>query len=321
MQSLFIIGNGFDLSHGIKTSYENFHQYLKSTYPNACLDGLDIYIPEKIGELDKPVPQSLTELDDEVEYDDVSILIDAINRVEGYKWSDLENSLGVLDLTNITEPFSYIDENGEVCNLGNHTLGYRSYNLSDKLSIDISKVTDYFAEWVNAIKIDSVCPKYDFKKLIDKNDLFLTFNYTKTLDAFYNVTTACHIHVEKGGKLIFGHGNDEVHYKYTWDRHIGVVYPLSQLQAKLRKNTEEAIKKNQKFFNSLSDSINKIYSYGFSFSKVDQVYIKEICKKVSTTKIIWYLNDYDSCEERDKFKDIIRSCGFEGEFDTYNIFQ
>lgn len=40
MNSLFVIGNGFDLAHGIKTSYEDFHQYLNDdNYPDALFDG------------------------------------------------------------------------------------------------------------------------------------------------------------------------------------------------------------------------------------------------------------------------------------------
>lgn len=32
MCKLFIIGNGFDLASGLKTSYKDFHEYMFSTY-------------------------------------------------------------------------------------------------------------------------------------------------------------------------------------------------------------------------------------------------------------------------------------------------
>ena len=32
MKKLFIIGNGFDRAHGLRTGYEDFHKYLKETY-------------------------------------------------------------------------------------------------------------------------------------------------------------------------------------------------------------------------------------------------------------------------------------------------
>ena len=32
MSNLFIIGNGFDIDHGIKSSYKNFREYLRKEY-------------------------------------------------------------------------------------------------------------------------------------------------------------------------------------------------------------------------------------------------------------------------------------------------
>lgn len=32
MTNLFIIGNGFDLSHNLPTHYDNFREYLRTTY-------------------------------------------------------------------------------------------------------------------------------------------------------------------------------------------------------------------------------------------------------------------------------------------------
>ena len=44
MRSLFILGNGFDLAHGMPTRYSDFRKYLVSSYPdiaeykNYCTD-------------------------------------------------------------------------------------------------------------------------------------------------------------------------------------------------------------------------------------------------------------------------------------------
>lgn len=43
----FIIGNGFDLARGLKTSYEDFRAYLQEEYPAADADEFvmpDVYI-------------------------------------------------------------------------------------------------------------------------------------------------------------------------------------------------------------------------------------------------------------------------------------
>lgn len=36
--NLFIIGNGFDLAHGLATKYNDFKEYLQKTYPQAIAD-------------------------------------------------------------------------------------------------------------------------------------------------------------------------------------------------------------------------------------------------------------------------------------------
>ncbi|UKI38754.1 MAG: bacteriophage abortive infection AbiH family protein [Clostridiales bacterium] len=35
MSSLFILGNGFDIAHGIKTQYSEFRKFVLSLYPEA----------------------------------------------------------------------------------------------------------------------------------------------------------------------------------------------------------------------------------------------------------------------------------------------
>lgn len=38
MINLFIIGNGFDLGHGIKSKYDDFKKFIKKEYPNISED-------------------------------------------------------------------------------------------------------------------------------------------------------------------------------------------------------------------------------------------------------------------------------------------
>ena len=35
MSSLFIIGNGFDIAHGIPTKYRDFREFIIKSYPEA----------------------------------------------------------------------------------------------------------------------------------------------------------------------------------------------------------------------------------------------------------------------------------------------
>ena len=63
--------------------------------------------------------------------------------------------------------------------------------------------------------------------------------------------------------------------------------------------------------------VEEIYSYGFSYSDVDMVYIKKICQSVSTDSIVWYLHSYDN-SKADIVKSKIRACGFDGKFDVFS---
>ena len=86
---LFIIGNGFDLAHGLKTSYEDFRAYLQEEYPEADADEFvmpDVYTMPDGGEA----------IDDE---DAVSFLLRIISVTEGDKWKDVETTLGLLDFS------------------------------------------------------------------------------------------------------------------------------------------------------------------------------------------------------------------------------
>lgn len=311
MKSLFIIGNGFDLSHGLKTSYENFHEYLKEEYPDS--NGEALVVPEPIF-----MP------DGDVQYDDdatVNLLMCLINNAEpnGEKWSDLERSMGYFDFD---EAFDFLteelDEDDEPDMWKN---SYNNEDLARNLVEPVQSIVDYFSEWVDTIDInEEVKIKDDFLKIIDKdNDFFLTFNYTKTLEVLYKARKVCHIHGEQGGKLLFGHGNDTDYYEENMNKNIGSEAPLQEIQYALRKNTEKAIKDNEKFFSSLSEDIDKIYSYGFSFGDVDKIYIEEICNILKTENITWYFNDFEDVNKRQEYEQMIRFCGFKGHVNIYHI--
>ena len=185
----------------------------------------------------------------------------------------------------------------------------------------ILSISNYFAEWISTIKYNDIKCKSDFLNLINSEDLFLSFNYTITLEYLYKIKNVCHIHGSQGEKLLFGHGND---YNYFSDENYGIYAgteeSFQEIHDKLKKNTKEAIKQHEDFFCKLrNSSIDKIFSYGFSFGEVDEIYIKYICECIDTSRVTWYLNSFDDEETRNKFKSIIEKCKFKGSISVYNI--
>lgn len=307
MKKLFVIGNGFDLAHGLHTRYEDFHAYLKTAYPDAAED--DAYVPEfSVG----PHGEEVCD-DDEV----VGYLMCLLSRTDGEKWSDFEGALGRLDFDEDfdTQPGLYDRE-------GDRDWWHESYNNEDlaaQLANCVPYIPKLFSEWINLVQVKSACPRPQFEKLIGAEDVFLNFNYTRLLELIYKIPDArvCHIHGVQGGELIFGHGEGALFDKDHGSTYIGCENGLEAIHEALRKDTDGAIKRHGSFFWSLASGLEAIYSYGFSFSKVDEVYIKTICSLLDTSDTVWYLHTFDSAKSK-HYKEVIVKCGFKGTFQTFD---
>lgn len=280
MSNLFIIGNGFDLAHGIQSGYSNFRNYLYEKYNCCCLQSKNQYLLGKLA-TNKPIAEN----------EIVSFITEVIDKNAGGNWSNFEESLGLLDFS------PYL----KICNLnkGDKLLQDKKIKeINNIIKSWFSKLPKYFLEWIDQLDLNVESTK-GFANLINEGDLFLTFNYTKVLEKIYNINSKNILHVHGSVdnnkvKLIFGHGNEKIpRYEYLDSKE----YPLYDIHDMLRKDTSKIIAKNSSFFNNLSD-IKKIYSYGFSYSDIDSIYIETIIKNIKNNKdIIWYLNDYNGSFE------------------------
>lgn len=303
MSNLFIIGNGFDLSHGIKSSYRDFREYLQEQYD-----------PTKHEVYDIPT----INWEHTYDYSDIADfwfnVFDANN--DDIEWSKFENSLYG---QNYGDCFSemVMDRDGEE-NLFK-TVGNNG-PLSRSIVDIVPFINRFFTEWINQIEIDDVKPRKEFQELIDRNkSIFFSTNYTLTLEKVYNISKVCHIHGKIGEDFIFGHGEDESLYEKYEKENIGTEYYLSHIDKVLRKDVQKALKTHRSFFELLGKrGIEKIYSYGFSYGKADLIYVQEIAKSLSRN-VIWYLNSFDDANGRNSaFEYSIRACGFRGTFDRFS---
>lgn len=307
MCKLFIIGNGFDLFHGIPTKYEDFKEYLQMQYPDAI---------DK--EFNVPTVEIGHRGDIEFDIDEVvSYLIDLISRTEGTLWKNLEKSLGELNFNYdfYCLPNMY-DKDGD------RNLWHEAYNnedLSENLASIVPVILELFYNWIQTIDITKHKASPEVKSLIDaKKDYFISFNYTRTLEELYGVKDVCHIHGVQGGeeKIFFGHGAGFRFDENNTSKYTGCESGLEKIQNALRKDTEGALREHKNFFEKLGKSISSIYSYGFSFGEVDLIYLKEIFKIVNTKETTFYLHNYDKTLHSTN-KRIICNCGFHGVFNTF----
>ncbi|XOB66526.1 AbiH family protein [Deferribacteres bacterium DY0037] len=113
------------------------------------------------------------------------------------------------------------------------------------------------------------------------------------------------MHGVVGSELLIGHGDDNFNEGYYEARYAGSEEGVSATHKALRKKTHEALDANMSFFTNL-ENIDKIYSFGFSFSDVDMIYIGKICEVLSTENITWYLSSYETDQIREEHKNNIR---------------
>lgn len=282
-QKLYIIGNGFDLHHGLKTSYYNFAQYLekKDTKLYDLLERFVSYSPE-----------------------------------DNSLWSRFEENLANLDADELlSENTDYLPDIGsdDFRDGDFHTFGYVMDKICKSLT---SGLKEHFKEFILSIEYpDTIWEK---KIRLDKEATFLNFNYTNTLERIYRINQKnikyIHNSVYNSEEIILGHAidpkkfekqlpeppesltedeiiewyseNDSCDYSYDTGRN-----NLHKYFKLMHKPTADIISSNASFFHSLKD-VEKIYVYGHSISQVDIPYFEEIVKYISKdTK--WEVSYYD----------------------------
>lgn len=286
MNRLFVLGNGFDLKHGLKTSYEHFKEYLKKQY--QYIDNFENCIPSQ--------------------YDRNEIstfIIDLITK--GSKetlWKDIEAAIG------------YADE--YVVDYIKDSLDYDIQKIYGALlGTALEKIPLFFSEWVNTIDISDTSINTQFYDLINPyEDAFLSFNYTNVLEDIYGLNGVCHIHGRQHNRLVFGHGHD-ITYRTEYLLREDLESGLLEAYLDLRKNTTAQIEAHKDFFDRVN-FLKSIYSYGFSFSEPDMPYIKEICKGTDRDTT-WFLSNFEDESTRELYKKKIRENGFVGSFGIFSL--
>jgi hypothetical protein len=315
MGSLIIIGNGFDIAHGIPTKYSDLRSFVIELCPEALNLRDDIVYLDDFENID---PDEFA----------AEILLNAMDKATGENWCNFEEALAYVNF-NSKLPMANHKENEtdeEDQELMKHYLLYMDMLTSG--FINCAKIwQDFFRLWIKDIQaqIDEgrFTGKDTLKKLFSQPDVsFLTFNYTKTLQKLYAIKKVIHIHNRVGQNLIFGHEKDNVVYnQYNNDFSTGPCISssfLDDMVMSFKKDTVSPLKKYNDFFKNLNNNVDKVYSYGFSYGKVDSVYIKKIVNRISTDAI-WYFTAFEAKDSKAlRIKKIkLRKYGFKGTFDLY----
>ncbi len=253
---LYIIGNGFDIRHGLPTGYKHFKSYVAKN-DQELYDSIEEYIPA------------------------------------GDEWNELESALGEIDYELIlqnSEMFLASYNTDDWSDAYHHDYQYEIDKITRMLSARLKK---QFADWVKGINIADADNSEQYIPPIPRESLYFSFNYTNTLQQIYAVPDEQIIHIHGNcsydDDLILGHsfrvekslnpyiGPDQdtrIAEAYdSIDEYFGNTFKPSE------DIIEDIIKEERVFFSSLKN-VDEVIVLGHSLAEVDGKYFAEINKSI-----------------------------------------
>ena len=251
-ERLYIVGNGFDIHHGIASKYWDFKEWVQKNRRDSSLVGM----------------------------------MDAFFSNDREFWGDIEKALCEYDeesITDFCEP-----ENPEDFKYDHP--GQWQDGIEDSIPWILGQTMDEFRgafdEWVRSINISGT----ETDLYIPRSSKYLTFNYTETLEHVYGVPpqNVLHIHgcrINKGDEFVIGHDesrdedepflNEEILLPYQ-NAYSEVIRTMNEW----RKDPENTIKKHEAFFKSLA-SCKGVCVMGLSYSEIDMPYLQAVANSVA----------------------------------------
>ena len=175
ISTLYIIGNGFDIHHGIRSNYSDFGKFL-AAQDKETFDLVEKYLA----------------FDDDF-------------------WSDFESRLADFDASTLIEDasdflVSYAADNWRES--FNHDYQYEIRRVVKALS---ETMKARFADWIEQLPIPARSEIEDKLVRLDPEATFINFNYTPSLGQLYGVADSHILHIHGSSKrasdgLVLGHG-------------------------------------------------------------------------------------------------------------------
>lgn len=306
---LNVVGNGFDLYHGLPSSYYYFGCYLISTKPEFYKEIVKMYNLDGIKMLGHPG-------------DDYTYV------VEDVFWREFEKHLGDVDEdyvvgTHIDDLDLENDDPVEI-EMNEHLVAHelkKSFVHWVKDTLDKEENYKLIKDYINIVenKID-----------INDEEYYLVFNYTHTLQKIYNVSDEkihyvhgeCLIDDDYGDyddadDLIVGHGNDarikeiekeikslENKYNFTqgMKNEIGEYNCILRILKDLKKDVEGCEVWCKYFYDRIHKNIDTIRVLGMSLGEVDIPYLQQLKNKWPSAK--WEFSYYGQ-KDIDKISEVV----------------
>lgn len=275
---LFIIGNGFDLMHGVKSSYYNFRDTLGKN--NSLRFALETYL--NVEDLWADFEDALAHIDSGAMYGVVDMWLDDFDAYN----PDAQAADFFMAIDAATGP-------------------------AQTITNDLPR---RFRMWVESLKVTDM--SYRPLSKVICNSKTLNFNYTEFIEELYGVEkeNICYIHgcrrkekYHPKEKLILGHvpgaGDKDLISDYRLPNHKSshkrqmvdaaietAARNLSWYDDETTKYCKDIIKNHQEFFGGLSD-ISEVIVVGHSLSPVDWDYFEKVISvNQNKNNIEWFFS-------------------------------
>lgn len=271
--TLYVIGNGFDVAHGIKSRYSDFRNFEIAHNNQRLVNLMDIFFS-----------------------------------IETEFWSDMETALGQYDEDSIID-FCNPEEEFDI---DHPTRSEAAYSDSPDYIFQplLEDLRNDFREWVNSIDISTVKRIMTLSK--DANYLTFNYTDTLETIYDIPKANILHIHGARGtgDNYIVGHSNYRDEDKVYDDNDILF---KQQTRAKIiawmnnqYKDSEAIASYNDSYFRSLSN-IQQVIVLGHSLNRVDLPYFKKIAE-VTGANTLWKFSFYER-DDIDNIKCFIAEIG------------
>lgn len=294
---LYIIGNGFDLMHGVKSSYYDFRDSLSKR--SRLRFSLEHFINK----------------------DDL--------------WGDFEESLAHFNVEAMSNQYivdDFLDINGaydEDASAADYFLAMEM--AANPISTVANELPRRFRKWVESLEVNTA--DRPLQDLICSGKV-LCFNYTEFIESLYGIceTDICYIHgcrrkrkYQPHEELVLGHMEGDSDEEYNFyekrinqrdvykramieDAQEGIIRMISGHDDALTKNSKNIISSNIKFFDELAD-LKQVIIIGHSLSEVDIDYFVEITKHIRNLEDVnWYFGCHN-LRNLNNFSQLIRRLG------------
>lgn len=264
--TLYIIGNGFDLYHGLKTKYKHFYSWL-------ILNDKEHFVNDMENIFQFPSPHG------------------------NLLWQDFEAILGEYDIDVIHRLFSGKKSNPI------YDEDYQN-RAAQRFCEIVSNIPLYLREWIGSVDINNVKPKLPLSSKSWYLTFNYTLMLEKVYAIPDN--HICHIHnsIAEQKSLITGHKNyfsmngidlHDFNYEKSLEK-------IASEVNKLYKPVDNQIEIHKDFFTGLTH-ISHVVVVGHSLSNIDMPYITKVFHHVQdNTK--WYFVVYDDIAENVCFRTI-----------------